>query len=119
MADKRPHRVNFELAGKRVFVAGHRGMVGAAVVRRLEREDCEILTIDRRDCDLTRQAEVERYMAAARPQVAFVCAATVGGILANDTRPVDFLYDNLMIEANVIKSAHDVGVEKLLFLGSS
>lgn len=119
MAEKKPHRVNFDLAGKRVFVAGHRGMVGAAVVRRLAAEGCEILTVDRKGCDLTRQAEVERWMADARPDVAFVCAATVGGILANDTRPVDFLYDNLMIEANVIKTAHDVGVKKLLFLGSS
>ncbi len=109
----------FALAGKRVWVAGHRGMVGAALIRRLEFEDCEVLTADREAVDLTRQAEVARWMDESRPQAVFVAAARVGGILANDTYPADFLYDNLMIEANIIHAAWRVGVEKLLFLGSS
>ena len=109
----------YNLAGKRVWVAGHRGMVGAALVRRLVEEGCEVLVVERRDADLSRQAEVEEWMAAHKPQAVFVAAAKVGGILANDTRPAEFLYDNLMIEANVIDAAYKTGVEKLLFLGSS
>jgi GDP-L-fucose synthase len=110
---------DYALKGKRVWVAGHRGMVGAALVRRLAQEGCEVLIAERGDADLTRQAEVERWMAKAKPQAVFVAAAKVGGILANDTRPAEFLYDNLMIEANVIDAAYKTGVEKLLFLGSS
>ncbi len=109
----------FDLAGRRVFVAGHRGMAGSAVVRRLARESCEILTVDRREVDLTRQAEVEAWMAASRPDVVVLAAARVGGILANSTYPAEFIRDNLMIEANVIDSAWRVGVAKLLLLGSS
>ena len=109
----------FALAGKRVWVAGHRGMVGSALVRRLGNEDCEIVTVDRDRLDLRRQAEVEAWMGQVLPQVIFLAAAKVGGILANDADPGDFLYDNLMIEANVIHGAHRIGVEKLLFLGSS
>ena len=109
----------FRLAGRRVFVAGHRGMVGQALVRRLAREGCEVLTAPRGELDLTRQAEVEDWMAKARPEAVFVAAARVGGILANDSRPVDFLLENLNIETNLIDSAHRVGVAKLLFLGSS
>ncbi|MGU3363150.1 GDP-L-fucose synthase family protein [Methylobacterium sp. M6A4_1b] len=110
---------SYDLSGKRVLVAGHRGMVGSALVRRLASEQCTILTLGRDTVDLRRQAEVERWMAAERPQALFLAAAKVGGIVANDTAPADFLYDNLMIEANLIQSAHAVGVEKLLFLGSS
>lgn len=110
---------SYSLAGKRVWVAGHRGMVGSAVIRRLAREDCEILTVERGAVDLRRQAEVEGWMRGARPEAVVLAAARVGGILANDTRPAEFLYDNLMIEANVVAGAHEVGVEKLLFLGSS
>jgi GDP-L-fucose synthase len=110
---------SFALKGRRVFVAGHRGMVGSALVRRLAREDCEILTAGRDVADLRRQAETEAWFQANKPDAVFVAAATVGGILANDTRPAEFLYDNLMIEANVIEAAHRSGVEKLLFLGSS
>jgi GDP-L-fucose synthase len=110
---------DYALKGKRVWVAGHRGMVGAALVRRLAQKGCEVLIAERGDADLTRQAEVERWMAKAKPQAVFVAAAKVGGILANDTRPAEFLYDNLMIEANVIDAAYKTGVEKLLFLGSS
>jgi GDP-L-fucose synthase len=109
----------FSLAGKRVWVAGHRGMVGSALLRRLAREECEIVTADRDQTDLRRQADVEAWIDQARPQVIFLAAATVGGILANDSRPADFLYDNLMIEANTIHAAHRFGVGKLLFLGSS
>ena len=107
------------LKGKRVYVAGHRGMVGSALLRRLANEDCELLTVGRDQVDLRRQAEVEDWMAQEKPQAVFVPAATVGGILANDTRPAEFIYDNLMIETNLIHAAWRVGVEKLLFLGSS
>jgi len=109
----------FDLAGKRVWVAGHRGMVGSAIRRRLERESCTVLTASREACDLVRQAAVERWLDEARPDVVVVAAAKVGGILANATYPAEFLYDNLMIEANVVDAAHRSGVEKLLFLGSS
>lgn len=109
----------FDLAGKRVWVAGHRGMVGSALVRRLASEDCEILTASRAELDLTRQQAVEDWAAAHRPQVVVLAAARVGGIAANAARPLDFLLDNLVIETNVLKAAADAGVEKLLFLGSS
>ncbi len=109
----------YALAGRRVFVAGHRGMVGSALVRRLASEDCEIVTAPRERLDLTRQAEVEAWMAANRPDAVVIAAARVGGILANDTYPVDFLHDNLMITANLMAAAHAAGVARLLFLGSS
>jgi GDP-L-fucose synthase len=109
----------YPLKGKRVWVAGHKGMVGAALVRRLAGEGCEIIRAPRSEVDLRRQDEVERFMASARPQAVFLAAAKVGGILANDSRPADFLYDNLMIEANVVEAARRSRVEKLLFLGSS
>lgn len=109
----------YDLAGKRVWVAGHRGMVGAALVRRLAGIDCEILTAGRETVDLVRQEAVERWMAAQRPQAIVLAAAKVGGIVANDTAPAAFLYENLMIEANVIHAAWRSGVEKLLFLGST
>ena len=109
----------FSLSGKRVWVAGHRGMVGSAIMRRLASVDCEVLTAGRREVDLRRQAEVERWVAANKPDAVFVAAATVGGILANDTRPAQFLYDNLAIETNIIDACYRSGVSKLLFLGSS
>jgi GDP-L-fucose synthase len=109
----------FGLRGARVYVAGHRGMVGSAVARRLAAEGCEILTADRATADLRRQAEVEGFMARAKPDAVVVAAAKVGGILANDTLPAEFLYDNLMIEANLIEAAHRTDVNRLLFLGSS
>jgi GDP-L-fucose synthase len=111
--------VVYPLAGKRVWVAGHRGMVGGALMRRLARERCELLTVGRAALDLRRQAEVESWIAAHKPQAIFLAAATVGGILANDSRPAEFLYDNLAIAANVIEAARRAGVEKLLFLGSA
>lgn len=109
----------FPLKGKRVWVPGHRGMVGSALVRRLGQEDCEVLTVDRREVDLTRQAATERWIEDARPDAIILAAARVGGIFANDSFPADFLYDNLIIEANVVEAAHRHGVQKVLFLGSS
>ena len=111
--------MTFSLKGKKVWVAGHRGMAGSAIVRRLASEDCEILTARRDEVDLRRQERVEKWMAERRPQAVFLAAATVGGILANDTRPAEFIYDNLAIETNVIHAARSSGVEKLLFLSSS
>lgn len=110
---------NFSLEGKRIWVAGHRGMAGSAIVRRLEREPCEILTVGRDRVDLRRQAEVEDWMAEARPDIVFLAAALVGGIHANNSRPAEFIYENLAIETNVIHAARTVGVRKLVFLGSS
>ena len=109
----------FRLAGKRVWVAGHGGMVGAALVRRLEREDVSLITGGRDVVDLTRQEQVEAFMSREAPQVVIIAAAKVGGILANDSYPADFLSQNLAIEMNIIDMAHRIGVEKLLFLGSS
>jgi len=109
----------YALAGKRVWVAGHRGMVGSAIVRRLASEDCEVLTVGRGEVDLCDQARTWAWMAERRPEVVFLAAAKVGGILANDRYPADFLRDNLQIEMNVIEGARRAGVEKLVFLGSS
>jgi GDP-L-fucose synthase len=110
---------SYSLEGKRVWVAGHKGMVGSAVVRRLARENCEILTVERSDVDLTRQAEVETWIRDARIDAIVMAAAKVGGIEANDTYPAEFLCQNLMIELNVTDAAHRVGVNRMLFLGSS
>ena len=111
--------VPFSLERRRVWVAGHRGMVGSALARRLASEKCEFLSATRDEVDLRSRQDVDAWLNVHRPQVVFLAAARVGGILANDTRPVDFLYDNLMIEANVIEASYRSGVEKLLFLGSS
>ncbi len=111
--------VLFPLAGKRVWVAGHRGMVGSAIVRRLASEACEILTATRAEVDLKDPAAVRAFVGDTKPDAIFMAAAKVGGILANDTQPADFLYDNLMIAANVTEAAHRHDVGKLLFLGSS
>lgn len=109
----------FSLAGKRIWVAGHRGMVGSALVRRLASEACEILTVGRSELDLLNQAAVRDYLERTRPDAVILAAAKVGGIHANATFPSDFLYENLVIETNVIHSAYRAGVAKLLFLGSS
>ncbi|WP_293857070.1 GDP-L-fucose synthase [uncultured Alsobacter sp.] len=109
----------FSLAGRKVFVAGHRGMVGSALVRRLAGEDCEIITATRLDLDLKNQAATFAFVKDVRPDAVIIAAAKVGGILANDTYPADFLYDNLAIEANLIKACHLSSVAKVLFLGSS
>ena len=121
MSERRPGWLDarYDLSAKRVWVAGHGGMVGAAIVRRLASEACNIITADRSALDLTRQEAVERWMAEVRPQAIFLAAAKVGGILANSSSPATFLYDNLMIETNVIHAAWRTGVEKLVFLGSS
>jgi len=109
----------YDLLGKRVFVAGHRGMVGSAIVRRLAGEGCEVLIAGRDTLDLMDQRAVRAWFETERPDAVFLAAAKVGGIFANDSYPADFLYDNLMIEANVIEAAHREGVERLMFLGSS
>ncbi|WP_167526381.1 GDP-L-fucose synthase [Bradyrhizobium huanghuaihaiense] len=109
----------FELRGKSVYVAGHRGMVGSALVRRLEREDVRLVTVGRREVDLRNQAAVFDWFARLRPQVVFLAAAKVGGIVANDTLRAEFIYDNIAIAANVIQAAHQNRAEKLMFLGSS
>jgi GDP-L-fucose synthase len=109
----------FDFAGKRIYVAGHRGMAGSALVRRLAAERCKILTVDRGIVDLTSQAESEHWIAEAKPDAVIVAAARVGGIAYNNQYPVDFLFDNLAIALNVIRASYRAGVKKLLFLGSS
>ncbi len=109
----------FPLAKRRVFVAGHGGMVGRALTRRLAGTGCEVLTAGRDEVDLRRQEATEAWLRAQRPDAVFVAAARVGGILANDTRPAEFLYDNLMIAGNLVEASRRAGVKKLLFLGSS
>ena len=104
----------------KIYVAGHHGLVGSAICRRLRSEGCDNLLLRRSsEVDLTRQAEVERFFDAERPEYVFLAAARVGGILANNRRPADFIYQNLMIQNNVIHAAYRSGVKKLLFLGSS
>ena len=109
----------FDLKGKSVYVAGHRGMVGAALVRRLAQENVRLLTAKRTEIDLINQAQVFDWFARMRPQVVFVAAAKVGGIAANDKLRAEFIYENIAIAANVIHAAHANGAEKLMFLGSS
>jgi GDP-L-fucose synthase len=111
--------MTYDLRGKRVFVAGHNGMVGRALVNRLQSENCEILTATRAELDLTRQAEVEAWFAKNKPQAVIMAAAKVGGIVANSTYPADFLIQNLLIEINTITAAFKVNIEKFLLLGSS
>lgn len=111
--------MTFDLSGKRIWVAGHKGMVGSAIMRRLAGEQCEVLTVDRATLDLTDQRAVLDWIQRAQPDAVFMAAAQVGGILANATYPVDFLRDNLLIETAVMGAAQSAGVGKLLFLGSS
>jgi len=111
--------LRFDLQGKRVFVAGHKGMAGSAIVRRLAAEGCQVLTIGREIVDLTRQAESERWLDDNAPDAVFLAAARVGGIYANNAFPADFIEENLAIALNVVRGAHAAGVKKLLFLGSS
>lgn len=110
---------DFDLRGKRVWIPGHRGMVGSALIRALADYGCDILVAGRTELDLRRQADVETWVASHRPQAVFLAAAKVGGIHANNTFPADFLYDNLMIQSNIIEASVRAKVEKLLFLGSS
>lgn len=107
------------LSGRKVYVAGHRGMVGSAIVRRLGSENCTVLASARDEVDLRNQAQVERWFEAHRPEVVFMAAAKVGGIHANNTYRAEFIYDNLAIAINVVHAAHRFGVEKLMFLGST
>jgi GDP-L-fucose synthase len=109
----------FDVTQKRVFVAGHTGMAGSAIVRRLKREPCTLLVVGRNELDLTRQDQTERYFSASRPDVVIMAAGRVGGIFANSEYPVNFLDDNLAMALNCIHVSHQVGVKKLLFLGSS
>jgi GDP-L-fucose synthase len=111
--------MTYNLSGKKVWVAGHRGMVGSAVCRQLESEDCNIIKAGRDVVNLVNQAEVNEWMNAVKPDAIVLAAAKVGGIQANNNFPVDFLYENLMIEANIIHAAHLNKVERMLFLGSS
>jgi len=105
---------------KKVFVAGHRGMVGSAIVRQLTKQgDVEIVTKTRNELDLTSQAEVSEFFAKENIEQVYLAAAKVGGIIANNTYPAEFIYENLMIQCNIINSAHEAGVQDLLFLGSS
>ena len=111
---------NHRLIGSKVYVAGHRGLAGSAIMRRLEREGCtSTVTRTHAELDLTNQADVIRFFAEERPEYVFLAAAKVGGILANNTRPAEFIYENLAIQNNVLQAAHDFGVKRLLFLGSS
>jgi len=110
---------SYTLRNKRVWVAGHRGLVGSAIVRRLQGEGCEIVTAPRDSVDLRRPEQLERWMRDVRPQAVFLAAARVGGIYANDTRPAEFIYDNLMIQSNVVEASRRAEVEKLLLMGSS
>ncbi len=114
-----PQSTSYSLQGKRVWVAGHNGMVGSAIVRRLASENCSVLTADRSELNLTDQAGVRDWMATNRPDAIFMAAAKVGGILANMSYPADFLYENLTVETNIIHAAYQNNVEKLIFLGSS
>ena len=111
--------IPFDLKGKRVYVAGHNGMAGSALVRRLRTEDCEIVTVDRKTLDLTRQADTERWLEQNKPDAVFLAAGHVGGIYANDTFPADFIADNLAIGLNVIRGSFKASAKKLLALGSS
>jgi GDP-L-fucose synthase len=110
---------NFDLRGMRVWVTGHRGTVGSAICRRLASEPCDVITIDKADLDLRRQADVESWFAATRPDVVILSAATVGGIGPNFAHPADFIYNNLAIQNAVIPAAHHYEAKKLIFLGSS
>ena len=112
-------RALFPLEGRCIFVAGHRGMVGSALVRRLEQQECRILTVARDAVDLRDQLAVDRWFDEHRPEAVLLAAARVGGIHDNETHPGDFLYDNLAIATNVIEAARRTGVAKLMFLGSS
>lgn len=109
----------FSLKGKRIWVAGHRGMVGGAIVGRLQREQCDVLTIGRHDLDLRDGQAVSKWIESSKPQAIFLAAAKVGGIIANNTLRADFIYDNLAIATSIIHAAHQHEVEKLLFLGST
>lgn len=109
-----------KIDGKKIWVAGHRGMVGSAIVRYLKNNhDCQVLTVTREQVDLTNPAQVETWLSIAKPEIVVLAAAKVGGIVANDTQPANFIYENLMIQSNVIHLSYKAGVKRLLNLGSS
>src|ERR1700736_2071429 len=110
---------SYTLRNKKVWVAGHRGLVGSALMRRLQSEGCELVTAPRESVDLRRPEQLERWMREAKPQAVFLAAARVGGIYANDTRPAEFIYDNLAIQTTVVEAARRYDVEKMLLMGSS
>lgn len=112
-------KIDFDVSGKKIFVCGHKGMVGRAILRRFQQEDCEVLTADRNELDLRDDRAVGAWFAKTRPNAVILAAARVGGILANDTKPVSFLLDNLRIQNAVINATFEQSVEKFLFLGSS
>lgn len=109
----------FSFTGKKVWVAGHRGMVGGALLRRLESEECNIITVNREELDLRNQLDTANWVNRNAPDCIFIAAATVGGINANNNMPVKFLQDNLKIQTNILEAAHNSNVERLIFLGSS
>jgi GDP-L-fucose synthase len=111
--------MSYDLVGKRIFIAGHRGMVGSGICRRLASEGCQVVTVGRDRLDLRDQAGVRNWMALEKPQAVVIAAAKVGGIHANDKYPAEFIYENLIIETNLIEAGFREGVEKLVFLGSS
>jgi len=111
--------MTFSLEGKTIYVTGHGGMVGSALVRRLKQDGIDVLTAGRADVDLRDQASVRAFMEQRKPDAVIIAAAKVGGIHANDTMPADFIYDNMMIASNLIEASHRADVQKLLFLGSS
>lgn len=111
--------MTFSLKNKRVYVAGHNGMVGSAIIRRLMQEECEILTVSKNQLDLRNQSIVQIWLKQNKPEVIFLAAAKVGGIHANRQYPAEFIYDNLLIASNIVQCAKEQNVEKLLFLGSS
>jgi len=109
----------FHIDGKRVYVAGHHGMIGSAIVRRLRKEPCELITAERDQVNLERQVQTEEFLAASKPDIVIVAAARVGGIHANNSYPAQFISENLAIARNTIDASYRAGVKKLLFLGSS
>jgi GDP-L-fucose synthase len=111
--------MTFDLAGKRVFVAGHGGLLGQALIRRLTREDCEVLTVPRAELDLTRQADTEAWMTAARPDAVFLAAARQGGLIDHMDHPGEMILENLQIQTNMLAAARQAGVTKLLAVGSA
>jgi GDP-L-fucose synthase len=109
----------YDFTEKRVFIAGHKGMVGSALARRLTNENCEIITADRAQLDLCNQAAVHAFLKTEEIDAVFLAAAKVGGIYANNTYPAEFIYENLAIQTNIIHGSFKAGIQKLIFLGSS
>ena len=109
----------FDINNKKIYVAGSEGMVGSAVCRELEKENCQVIKTPRSETDLMDKQSLDRWMSSNNPDAVIICAAKVGGILANQSYPVDFLYNNLIMQCNLINSSYKHKVKKLIFLGSS